>query len=91
MKNKKLFKLTAKQNLNFNILKVIEETTELNELLIKQLTKNEQNLDKLSEEIGDVEIRINILKNQLDLKKAVKNRKTFKKKMIYKKIKKNKL
>jgi NTP pyrophosphatase (non-canonical NTP hydrolase) len=56
--------LITNNNLEFNILKVIEECTELNEVLLKYLTKDENkkpSLEKLAEEIGDVIFRIPVL------------------------------
>jgi NTP pyrophosphatase (non-canonical NTP hydrolase) len=56
--------LLKNNNLEFNILKVIEECTELNEVLIKYLTKSEENkpsLEKIAEELGDAIFRSVVL------------------------------
>jgi hypothetical protein len=54
--------LSEKNSLNYNILKACEEFTELQEVLIKSLTKpNNDFKQKIIEEIGDCYIRLNIL------------------------------
>lgn len=48
----------------YNYLKLIEELTELNEVLIKRITKKSENApskDKLIEEMGDVLLRMKVV------------------------------
>lgn len=66
----------------YNILKFIEESTELNDVLVKKITKEgtrkEPDLASIIEEIGDVELRLVILKQQLNCEEAVVERIEFK-------------
>lgn len=76
--------LTTKNNLGFNMLKVVEETTELNEVLIKGLTKP-AGVDKqlLIEEMGDVAFRLAVLCEHLDIMDEVEQRCNAKAHYIY--------
>lgn len=59
------------------ILKVVEEATELNEVLIKTLTKREDlkpPITKIIEEAGDLTFRLNVLANKLGIVKQIKDR-----------------
>lgn len=60
-----------------NLLKVVEECAELQEVLVKYLTKNEQfkpKLEKIVEEMGDVVFRIVVLSKVLEVEDDVQNR-----------------
>jgi NTP pyrophosphatase (non-canonical NTP hydrolase) len=62
---------------NFNTLKVVEEATEVNELLIKSLTKAaiaKPKLDDIIEEIGDLRLRLEIYESALGITARVKTR-----------------
>lgn len=64
-----------------NILKVFEESMELNEALVKYLTKQPEDrpsLDKIIEEAGDVFFRLRILTQMLGIEEGVKERYLFK-------------
>lgn len=68
--------LTRKNNLSFNKLKVIEEATELNELLIKSLTKINplKPIEKrIIEEIADLNIRLQVLVDHMDIWEEVES------------------
>ena len=70
-----------------NILKVIEECAELQEVLIKHLTRNEQfkpKLEKMVEEMGDVVFRIVVLSKLLDVEDDVQNRMEQKAEQLHK-------
>lgn len=58
-----LVKTNSKQ---YNLIKFIEESSELNELLTKSITKDgtpkQPSRKSIIDEIGDLEIRLNILK-----------------------------
>lgn len=59
------------------ILKVVEEATELNEVLVKTLTKREDlkpPIAKIIEEAGDLTFRLNVLANKLGIVKQIKDR-----------------
>lgn len=59
------------------ILKVVEEATELNEVLVKTLTKREDlkpPTAKIIEEAGDLLFRLNVLANKLGIVKQIKDR-----------------
>lgn len=69
--------LTKVNDINFNILKVVEEMSETTELLVKSLTKAthlKQTKDLLIEEIGDTLVRLAILVYQLDIDPEVNQR-----------------
>lgn len=58
----------------YNYLKTIEELAELNEILIKSVTKNATNrppLEKIIEESAHVIFRINILSKMLGIEEQV--------------------
>lgn len=56
--------LTDTNEPQYNLLKAVEELTELSEVLLKRVLKGDRIPNKpIIEEIGDVEIRLEILKN----------------------------
>ena len=60
-----------------NILKVVEETTELNEVLIKYLTKSPElkpKIEKIIEEMGDTLFRMKVVAEMLGISKDVNKR-----------------
>jgi len=60
-----------------NILKVVEECAELQEVMVKYLTKREDlkpKLSKLVEEMGDVQFRIQVAARMLGIEGSVKER-----------------
>ena len=60
-----------------NILKVVEETTELNEVLIKFLTKKPDarpKVDKIIEEMGDTIFRMKVLATMMGINEQVEQR-----------------
>lgn len=60
-----------------NILKVVEECAELQEVLVKHLTKSEElkpKEDKIVEEMGDVMFRIMILARLMGVERSVQLR-----------------
>lgn len=62
--------LIEKNNIGFNILKLIEETTELNEVLLKYLSKPDAlkpSLQSIVDEAGDVVLRLHIVMETLCL------------------------
>jgi NTP pyrophosphatase (non-canonical NTP hydrolase) len=64
-----------------NVLKVVEECTELNEVLIKTLTKQPEDkppMSKVIEEMGDTLARCYILARQLGIENEVEERVLFK-------------
>lgn len=67
---------------NYNYLKCVEELTELSEVLMKRVLKGDSDKnpsDKMIiEEIGDVELRVEILKEMLNCDKEVLERKEYK-------------
>jgi len=68
-------------------LKALEEMSELSECLLKSLTKNGKDkppLSKIIEEMGDVEVRLNILKHKLGIVKEVGKRYAIKSEEIRK-------
>jgi NTP pyrophosphatase (non-canonical NTP hydrolase) len=69
-----------------NILKVVEECAELQEVMVKYLTKNESlkpKMEKLSEEMGDVIFRIMVAAKMLGIEDEVQGRMDFKAKQLY--------
>lgn len=59
------------------ILKVVEESMELNEVLVKTLTKPERlkpPVEKIIEEMGDLSFRMNVLALKLGIMREVKQR-----------------
>lgn len=67
------------------VLKLVEECTELNEVLIKYLTKKEKykpSKAKIIEEMGDVLIRMKLLAEFWDIKNEVNERRDNKYKAI---------
>lgn len=66
----------------YNLLKTVEELTELSEVLMKKVLKTgtdkAPSLNSIVEEIGDVELRLSILKELLNCKEAVKIRVGYK-------------
>jgi len=77
--NKALSKFLATKNtITYNIQKASEELQELSLILTQKLTKPRKTLDKsIIEEIGDVEIRLGVLK-ELFSKKQIQKRIEFK-------------
>lgn len=70
-------KIVDHGNLERTMLKVVEETTELNEVLIKMVTKREDlkpPIDKVIEEMGDVLFRIAVLAKKMDIEGEVEDR-----------------
>lgn len=67
---------------NYLLTKTCEELTELQELLLKTVNKkapNKPKVDKIIEEIGDVEFRLDMLKKKLGIDpKLIENRKIYK-------------
>lgn len=62
--------LNSKNTLEYDILKLAEESTELNDVLIKMVTKPNRRDDRiphLIEELGDTLLRIQILITRLDI------------------------
>jgi nucleoside-triphosphatase THEP1 len=79
---KEIIKLLAETNdKEYNVTKFLEESMELNELLIKRLNKgdgpNTPTDQLIIDEIGDLKIRLAILSIMFD-KKKVKERERFK-------------
>lgn len=71
---------------DFNILKVVEECAELQEVMIKYLTKNENlkpPLSKIYEEMGDVIFRIIVVSKALGIEDEVQGRIEYKSQMMY--------
>lgn len=69
-----------------NILKVVEECAELQEVLVKSLTKGEAfkpSEDKIIEEMGDVVFRIAVLARAMDIEGEVQSRIEQKAKIMY--------
>jgi NTP pyrophosphatase (non-canonical NTP hydrolase) len=70
--------LLAKTNsAAYNLLKAAEELAELSEVVLKMHNKSPKNkpkVEKLIEEIGDVELRLKILKINYAIKEQVKER-----------------
>lgn len=79
-------KLVRHCTTEYNILKVVEECAELQEVMIKYLTKNEQlkpNLAKITEEMGDVIFRILVTSKMLGIEDDVQGRMDYKAKVLY--------
>jgi heterodisulfide reductase subunit B len=71
----------------YNILKVCEESTETQEKLLKYLTKSKEykpKIEDIVEEIGDLELRLEFLKELWKIEKAVQERKVYKLKKLVK-------
>lgn len=69
-----------------NILKVVEECAELQEVMVKYLTKSETlkpKKEKLTEEMGDVIFRIIVASKMLGIDDEVENRLDEKAKIMY--------
>lgn len=74
-------------------LKVIEEATELNEVLVKRITKRADlrpPIEKVIEEMGDLQFRMEVLAMKLGILKEVAARKEEKRKQVIKWNKENK-
>lgn len=86
--------LTRVNNLEFNMLKVIEESGELLEVLAKFISKSENlkpPVAKVSEEAGDLMFRLLVLTKHLDIEKDVSDRVHEKAEMLGKAIDNNKM
>lgn len=82
--------LTKVNNLEFNIAKVVEESMETNELLVKYLTKMpslKPSKAAITEEVGDLLFRLMVMVNHMDIKEAVGLRVEQKAKMLEKAMK----
>ena len=78
-------------NLEFNMLKVVEEATETNELLLKYVTKIPElrpNIKDIVEEVGDLMARVHILCIQMGIQEAAVVRTESKIAYIYEMAKK---
>lgn len=78
--------LQSENNLEYNILKVIEEATELNEVLLKYLTKHGESRpskEKIIEEAGDLLFRLFVLTDHINMYESVHQRITEKSYFIY--------
>ena len=74
-------KLVAHLPHEMNILKVVEECAELQEVLVKYLTKSEETKpkkEKIIEEMGDTVFRIVVASRMLDIEVDVQQRMEFK-------------
>lgn len=74
---KNVTKISNISDLDYIKLKVIEECTELNEVLIKTLTKKSDlkpNVSKIIEEAGDLFLRLSVLVTKLNIQKEVGDR-----------------
>lgn len=91
MKLKKLSKKLYKNNdKTYNLLKAAEELQELSLALIQQVNKiNSDNTKNIIEEIGDVELRLAVVKRYYS-SKAIDKRIRRKSKSILKHLKTNK-
>lgn len=70
-------RMSAKYDVQGIMLKVIEENTELNEVLIKSITKTPElkpPIEKVIEETGDVLVRLIIMIEKLGIKEEVDKR-----------------
>lgn len=70
-------RMAAKYDAQGIMLKVVEETTELNEVLIKSITKTPElqpPMEKVIEETGDVLVRIMIMMEKLGILEQVDKR-----------------
>ncbi len=70
-------KVATYGTLERTMLKVLEENTELNEVLLKTITKPDNlkpSIDKIIEEAGDVLFRLAVLIKRLDIEDAVGER-----------------
>lgn len=73
--------LVENNDATYNISKLEEELVELLEVLVKHRNKVERYkppIDKFIEEIGDVEVRMEIVKRMLQITEGVETRKTYK-------------
>src|ERR1700754_4055042 len=80
---KKFFRRLSRMNKrNYSLSKTCEELTELQELLLKSMNKrapNRPTKQQIIEEMGDVEIRLLILKRKLGIsQKELSDRKIYK-------------
>lgn len=69
--------LQSYNTLDRNILKVVEETTELNEVLIKFITKKPElkpPIAKIVEEAGDVLLRLKVIAAHFGIADAINER-----------------
>lgn len=64
-------------NVEIETIKLIEELSELLEVLSKSMSRDGYN-DKIVEELGDVKARIKLYIDKKDIKNRVKDRKLFK-------------
>jgi len=79
-------KLVEHIPVNTHILKAVEECAELQEVLVKYLTKSEllkPKMDKITEEMGDVVFRIMVLARSLGVEDDVQGRMDFKAKVLF--------
>jgi NTP pyrophosphatase (non-canonical NTP hydrolase) len=78
--------LTQPERRQKNILKALEEMAELSEVLLKSLTKNEDNappLSKVVEETGDVIFRLGIMIRQMKIEEETFERLEEKEARVY--------
>ncbi len=78
--------LTEVNNKEFNMLKVLEECTELQHLLIKSLSKHEElkpEKDEIIEEMGDLFLRMAVLIEHMDIADEVEDRADRKLALLY--------
>lgn len=77
MENNTVLELIAYNSEMKNILKVVEECSELSEVMTKLITKREDlrpSKEKIAEEMGDVLFRIKVAAEMLGLTQAVEDR-----------------
>lgn len=75
MSNNELFEHLIKTNKNdYNLRKLLEESIELNEVIIKMINKSADNkppIEKLIEESGDLLFRLGVVIRQFNIKPKV--------------------
>lgn len=92
--NKELIDDVIRANtIDYNYAKLAEECTELTDVLIKMITKpnrREERMQHLIEEMGDVQLRLDILKRALLFGVAVQTRYDDKLEYLSKKVEEGK-
>lgn len=85
MTNREIIKkMVNKNTIDFDLMKLAEECTELSEVLIKMVTKpnrREERMEHLVEEMGDVKLRMEVLVTRLGFNKVVDAR--YEEKLAY--------
>lgn len=82
--------LVKSNNKKYNLVKLLEEINELGVAISQHLTRD-KSIDKIAEEIADVELRCQVVSEHLGLEKVVESKRRQKEEKLHLKYLKGKL